>query len=71
MWCSWGVALIELKRFEEASEKFQKAVELSPDFVSALYGWGFALIAMGRKAEAAEKFREAAKIAPNTEEGRF
>ena len=28
MWCSWGIALMELKRYEEAAGKFEKAAEL-------------------------------------------
>jgi len=28
LWVSWGVALVELKQFEEAAEKFQKAGEI-------------------------------------------
>ena len=27
IWCSWGVALVELQQFEEAVEKFKTAIE--------------------------------------------
>ncbi len=48
--------------YEEAAEKFQKAVELLPNFVPALYGWGLALKAQGKEEEAVEKFQKAAEI---------
>ncbi len=65
MWCSWGVALVELQQYQEAVGKFQKALEVKPDFVPALYGCGFALTALGRKEEASEKFKKAKEIAPD------
>lgn len=65
IWCSWGIALVELQQFEEAAEKFETAIKLQSDFVSAWYGWGFALMAMGKQKEAAEKFKKGSKSAPN------
>jgi tetratricopeptide (TPR) repeat protein len=62
------VALVELKQFEKAAEKFKKAVELQPDFVPALYGWGLALKAQGKEEEAAEKFQKAAEIDTATQD---
>ena len=59
LWCSLGVALVQLKRFEAALEKFQKAGELQPEYASAWHGMGFALTALGRKDEAAEVFKKA------------
>ena len=62
MWCSLGVALIELKRYDEASEKFEKAVELSPRHPSAWYGWGIALKALGQEEAATEKIKTAMEM---------
>ena len=40
VWCSWGVALMELQRYGEAAEKFREAVQHQPEFAVAWYGWG-------------------------------
>jgi Flp pilus assembly protein TadD len=62
MWCSLGVAMIELKKFDEAAEKFKKAAELSPQLASAWYGWGIALKSLGQDEEAAEKIKAAMEM---------
>jgi Flp pilus assembly protein TadD len=62
MWCSLGVALIELKRYDKAAEKFEKAAELNPQLPSAWYGWGIALKALGQDKAAAEKIKTAMEI---------
>jgi tetratricopeptide (TPR) repeat protein len=59
------VALVELQQYQEAVEKFERALEVKPDFVPALYGCGFALTAIGRKEEASEKFKRAKELAPD------
>ncbi len=64
--CSWGVALMELKQFDEAVEKFEKAAGFSPDFAAAWYGWGVALLALGQKEVAAEKIKKAMELDPNS-----
>jgi tetratricopeptide (TPR) repeat protein len=65
VWCSWGVALLELQRYEEAAEKFREAVKHQPEFAVAWYGWGLALTALQRKQEAAEKFRKSIELEPS------
>ncbi len=62
MWCSLGVALLELEKYDEAVEKFEKAVEISPQLPSAWYGWGIVLKAMGQEKAAAEKIKTAMKL---------
>ena len=62
MWCSLGVALIELKKYGEAADKFKKATELSPQLPSAWYGWGIALKPLGQETEAAEKIKIAMEM---------
>ena len=62
--CTLGVALVELQQFEEAIEKFEKAVELSPDMAAAWYGWGVALLALGQKEAAAAKIEKAMELDP-------
>ena len=62
LWCSLGVALIELKKYDKAAEKFEKAAELSPRLPSAWYGWGIALKALGQEKAAAEKIKTAMEI---------
>ena len=66
IWCSWGVALMELKQFDEAVEKFEKAAGFSPDFAPAWYGWGIALSALGQKEAAAEKVKKAMELDPDS-----
>jgi tetratricopeptide (TPR) repeat protein len=66
IWCSWGIALIELKRFDDAVEKFKKAAELNPHLPSAWYGWGISLSALGKKEAAAEKIKKAMAIDPDS-----
>jgi len=62
LWCSLGVALIELKKYDKAAEKFEKAAELSPRLSSAWYGWGIALKASGQDEKAAEKIKTAMEM---------
>jgi len=59
MWCSLGVALIELNKYDEAVQKFEKATQLNPQLSSAWYGWGIALKALGKEKAASEKIKTA------------
>ena len=62
MWCSLGVALIELNKHDEAAEKFERATKLSPQLSAAWYGWGIALKALGQEKAAAEKIKIAMEM---------
>ena len=57
---------MEMKLFDEAVEKFEKAAGFSPDFAAAWYGWGIALSALGQKETAAEKVKKAMELDPDS-----
>ena len=42
-WNLWGNVLVDDKRYDEAIEKYEKAIELDPKFAEAYYNWGNAL----------------------------
>jgi polysaccharide export outer membrane protein len=56
--------------FKQASELFQKAVELNPNYGDAHYGLGLALFDQGRWEEAIRSFENAIKINPKDKEAR-
>jgi cytochrome c-type biogenesis protein CcmH/NrfG len=62
MWCSLGVALIELNKHDEAADKFERATKLNPQLPAAWYGWGIALKALGQEKAAAEKIKIAMEM---------
>lgn len=66
-WINRGNALVRLKRFKEAVENYDKAVELS-DGQSALafYNRGLAYEKQGNKARARRDYLRAVEIDPNT-----
>ena len=49
----------------EASEHYQQALRLQPDYADAHYNWGNALAQQGKLAEASEHFRQALRIKPD------
>lgn len=57
---------MELKKTDEAIEKFEKAVALNPDLASAWYGWGLALLASGQREAAAEKIKQGMELDPDS-----
>ena len=59
---NWGVALANLKRLEEAIEKYKKATDLQPNYAKAYNNWGKALEKLGRNEEAQEKFKKAEEL---------
>jgi predicted membrane-bound spermidine synthase len=65
-----GAALLELRRYAEASALLGEAVELMPDSAEALNDLGVALASMGRVGEAREHFRRAVTLAPGFAEAR-
>ncbi|MFN2513302.1 MAG: tetratricopeptide repeat protein [Pyrinomonadaceae bacterium] len=56
--------------FKQASELFQKAVELNPNYGDAHYGLGLALFDQGRWEDAIRSFENAIKINPKDKEAR-
>ncbi|WIG61466.1 MAG: hypothetical protein OJF49_004214 [Ktedonobacterales bacterium] len=59
LWSDLGNALARLKRYDEALEAFDRAVELSPSSPVAWNGWGWALCALGR--DQARQLRSSAR----------
>ena len=62
---SLGTALQHQKRYEEALQVFDKAVQLKPDKAELWTGLGKALVDLGRRAEALLSFQHALKLNPN------
>ncbi|MGI8898416.1 MAG: tetratricopeptide repeat protein [Pyrinomonadaceae bacterium] len=56
--------------FRQASELFQKAVQLNPNYGDAHYGLGLALFDQGRWEEAIRSFENAIKVNPKDKEAR-
>jgi tetratricopeptide (TPR) repeat protein len=54
-----GYAFYGIKKYAEASEDFQKAFELDPTSVDAVYGLGMSLKASSKKDEATVAFKKA------------
>jgi tetratricopeptide (TPR) repeat protein len=64
-WYRKGNALFDLKRYEEALEAYEKAIELNPeDAADAWNGKGSALEALGRYEEALEAYEKAIELNP-------
>ena len=57
-----GFALLQLKRFEEAEEEFQAAIQLDPSQFEALYFYARGCFSQGRLEDAARLFREASEV---------
>ena len=61
-----GLVLARQDRLPEAVEKYEKAIQLKPNFAGALANLGTALDRLGRKTEAKARFEEAMRL-DNTE----
>lgn len=59
-----GFALFRLHRFQEAGERFRRAIEVEPDNDYAHYCLGLSLIKQGKHKEAAKHFRIAWSLNP-------
>lgn len=64
-WKNWGISLYYLKNYQEAVEKYKKAIEKNSKFVRAFYDLGLALRHLNKYDEAIEKYRKAKSIDPN------
>src|SRR5712692_1238466 len=60
----WAATFVERERYEEAYEKYQKAIDLDPQDSATLSGWGTALFDQKRFAKAIEKYLTAVRIEP-------
>ncbi|MGK7940886.1 MAG: tetratricopeptide repeat-containing serine protease family protein [Crocosphaera sp.] len=56
-----------LGRYKEAIKSYDKAIEISPDYIYAWYNRGFALEKLGRYEEAIKSYDKALEIDPNHE----
>lgn len=59
---TWGETLASLGKYEQAIEKFKKALEHYGDHVRALGHWGQALMEQGKFNEAETKFRQSMRV---------
>jgi len=63
-WYSKGIFGVRLRRYEEAIQAFDKAIELDPNYARALYSKGSALYDQGKYNEAIEAYDKAIEIEP-------
>ncbi len=60
----WGLALSNLKRYEEAIEKYRKATEIDPKNADAFFFWGLTLYSLKRFEDTLDKFQKVTEIDP-------
>src|SRR5208337_2273999 len=63
--CEMGRALLELRRYDEASQSYGEALRLAPDNSDALVNRGLLALRAGDSSRAVAYFGHAAKIDPN------
>jgi tetratricopeptide (TPR) repeat protein len=63
-----GVALLNLKKFKEASVFFAKATEIDTSYTRGFYNLGVCYQAMGENQQAITAYRKARKLAPSSPE---
>jgi protein O-GlcNAc transferase len=56
---------LDMRQYEEAIEKFRKAVKEMPENADIWCSWGVALVELQQFEDAAEKFEKAVKHRPN------
>lgn len=66
VWCSWGVALMELNKADEAAEKFARAAAFGPHLPAVWYGWGLALMKTGQREAGMEMINKAMELDPES-----
>jgi tetratricopeptide (TPR) repeat protein len=66
-----GILLAERGRFAEAIERYQRALEIRPDYVEAHNNLGIVLAGQGRSAEAVEHYQRALEIKPAYPEAHY
>ncbi len=60
-----GLALYNLRKYNEAMESYDRAIKIDPNNAYAWYNKGNALYALGKYNEAMESYDRAIKIDPN------
>ena len=68
-WCHRGLALHDLRRYEEAIDSHERALELKPDYVEAWSNRGNALHELKRYEEAIAHYDKALSLKPDYVEG--
>jgi tetratricopeptide (TPR) repeat protein len=64
-WLNEGIALYDLKRYDEALVAYEQAIRLDPNFAIAYYGKGVALRNLKRYDEAIAAYEQAIRLDPN------
>jgi Flp pilus assembly protein TadD len=64
-WCYLGMALHDLRRYDEAVAAYRRALQIQPEFPTALSNLGNTLSRQGKYDEAAESCRAALRIKPD------
>ena len=60
-----GFTLDKLKRHEEATQAYKRALDVSPNFANAAFNLGMSYIALQQTGEAARAFQKALTIDPS------
>ena len=63
-----GLALINLKKYEDAIESYNRAIELDPNFKEAYLNKGIAKFNLNKNEDAIECLNKAIELDPNLEE---
>ena len=66
-----GNALCGMRKFQEASVAYRRAIELKPDYVEAYMNLGIALHDLGRLDGAIEACRQAIRLEPGCAEAHY
>jgi tetratricopeptide (TPR) repeat protein len=64
-WLNWGNQLWRLRKFSEAVDAFDRAIELKPDLYQAYYAKGLALDSQKKYLEAAAIYEKVTQLQPN------
>jgi len=64
-WCYWGIALHDLRRYDQSVQAYERALALQPHFPIALNNLGNSLRYLGRVQEADNAFQKAIELSPD------
>ncbi len=65
-----GIALLKHRRYTEAIQRFEQALEIEPRYAKVHNNLGSALCEVGRRPEAVKHFREACRLEPDFAQAR-